>query len=99
MKGKSSELLLQLIREDMQYDFIYVDGSHKTFDVYLDLFLAWQLLSRKSVLAIDDYLFNTGKSKELPYEYPYEAVNQFLKDIDGQYTMIDKDYRVFIEKC
>ena len=99
MKGKSSEILMQLIRADMQYDFIYVDGSHKTFDVFLDLFLSWQLLSSKGVMAIDDYMFHSDKSKELPYEYPYEAVNQFLRDIEGQYTLIDKDYRVFIEKC
>jgi len=99
MKGKSSAVLMQLILVGMQYDFIYVDGSHKTFDVYLDLFLSWQLLSSRGVLAIDDYLFHHNKCNELPYEYPYEAVNQFLRDIDGQYTMIDKDYRVFIEKC
>lgn len=98
MKGQSSEVLLELLREDMQYDFIYVDGSHRSFDVYLDLFLAWQLLRKGGVMAIDDYMYNADKIGELPYEFPYEAVNQFLKNYEGRYTLIDKAYRVFLEK-
>ena len=92
------DLLLELICEKMQYDFIYVDGSHKCLDVYLDLFLSWQLLRKGGVMAIDDYMYNVDKIGEQPYEYPYQAVKQFLKDNEGQYTLIDMDYRVFLEK-
>jgi cephalosporin hydroxylase len=98
MKGKSSAILLELVKSDMQYDFIYVDGSHRCLDVYLDLFLSWQLLRKGGVLAIDDYMYNFNSVKELPYEYPLEAVDQFLKDYEGNYYLIDKDYRVFLEK-
>jgi predicted O-methyltransferase YrrM len=98
MKGRSSDVLLQLICEKMQYDFIYVDGSHKCLDVYLDLFLSWQLLRNGGVMAIDDYLYNVDKTEEHPYEYPYQAVNQFLKDYEGKYKLIDMHYRVFLEK-
>jgi len=98
IKGNSSDVLLELVREKMQYDFIYVDGSHRCLDVYLDLFLAWKLLRKGGVMAIDDYMYHAEKIGELPYEYPYEAVNYFLKNIDGKYNLIDKDYRVFIEK-
>lgn len=98
MKGKSSAILLELVKSDMQYDFIYVDGSHRCLDVYLDLFLSWQLLRKGGVLAIDDYMYNFNRVKELPYDYPLEAVDQFLKDYEGNYYLIDKDYRVFLEK-
>ena len=98
MKGKSSEVLLELVKSDMIYDFIYVDGSHRCLDVYLDLFLSWKLLKKGGVLAIDDYMYHYNKTKEQPYEYPLEAVNQFLRDIEGKYLLIDKDYRVFLEK-
>jgi predicted O-methyltransferase YrrM len=98
MKGRSSDVLLELVRSDMQYDFIYVDGSHRCLDVYLDLFLAWQLLRKGGVMAIDDYMYHVKKIGEQPYEYPYEAVNQFLRDCGGKYNLIDKDYRVFLEK-
>jgi predicted O-methyltransferase YrrM len=98
MKGKSADILLELVRSDMQYDFIYVDGSHRCLDVYLDLFLSWQLLRKGGVLAIDDYMYCVDKIGEHPYEYPYEAVNQFLKDNEGKYNLIDMNYRVFLEK-
>jgi predicted O-methyltransferase YrrM len=98
IKGRSSDVLIELVIEKMQYDFIYVDGSHKCLDVYLDLFLAWQLLKKGGVMAIDDYMYHVDKIKEMPYEYPYEAVNYFLKSITGKYFIIDKDYRLFIEK-
>ncbi len=98
LKGKSSDVLLELIKSDLKYDFIYVDGSHRCLDVYLDLFLSWQLLRKGGVLAIDDYMYCNEKLGEQPYEYPFEAVNQFLKDYEGKYTVIDKDYRVFLEK-
>jgi predicted O-methyltransferase YrrM len=98
MKGRSANVLLELIRADMQYDFIYVDGSHRCLDVYLDLFLSWQLLRKGGVMAIDDYTYQIDKIGEQPHEYPYEAVNQFLKDYEGKYTVIDKDYRLFLEK-
>ena len=39
------------------------------------------------------------KIKELPYEYPYEAVNQFLKKYEKEMIVLEKGYRVFIEKC
>jgi predicted O-methyltransferase YrrM len=98
IKGRSSDVLIELVIEKMQYDFIYVDGSHKCLDVYLDLFLVWQLLKKGGVMAIDDYMYHVDKIKEMPYEYPYEAVNYFLKSITGKYFIIDKDYRLFIEK-
>lgn len=98
MKGRSSDMLLELICEKVQYDFIYVDGSHKCLDVYLDLFLGWQLLRKGGVVAIDDYLYHADKTGEQPYEYPYQAVNKFLKDYEGKYKLIDMDYRVFLEK-
>ena len=43
-------------------------------------------------------MYNVDKIKELPYEYPYEAINYFLESITGKYYLIDKDYRIFIEK-
>jgi hypothetical protein len=98
LKGCSRDVLLELIYGKVQYDFIYVDGCHKCLDVYLDLFLSWQLLRKGGVMAIDDYLFNVDKIEERPYEYPYQAVNKFLKDNEGRYRLIDMDYRVFLHK-
>jgi len=98
IKGDSAEALLVLIKNNQLFDFIYVDGSHKCLDVHLDLFLSWKLLRKGGVLAIDDYMYHWDKVKEQPYEYPFEGVNDFLKKYEQEYSILSKDYRVFLEK-
>ena len=48
--------LCELIEAGQQFDFIYVDGSHKCLDCYGDMILAWQLLRKGGVLAVDDVI-------------------------------------------
>lgn len=36
------------------FDVVYIDGSHKTDDVFVDSLLAWRLLNDASVLIWDD---------------------------------------------
>ena len=66
IKGNSSEKLLEL--ELDSFDFIYIDGSHKCLDVYLDACLAWKLLKPGGYIVFDDYLFNTGDILGSPKE-------------------------------
>jgi len=98
IKGDSSKVLLELLKKEEDFDFIYLDGSHKCLDVHLDLFLSWKLLRKGGILAIDDYMYHWDKVKEQPYEYPFEAVNDFLKKYEEEYSILSKDYRVFLEK-
>jgi predicted O-methyltransferase YrrM/tetratricopeptide (TPR) repeat protein len=98
IKGDSAETLLFLIKNNQVFDFIYVDCSHKCLDVHLDLFLSWKLLRKGGILAIDDYMYHWDKVKEQPFEYPFEGVNTFLKKYEQEYSILSKDYRVFIEK-
>jgi len=90
IKGKSSEELFKL--DLTSFDFIYIDGSHKCLDVYLDAILAWRLLRKGGILGFDDYLFN----KNVPLDSPYEAINHFLKSVP--HKVLSMDYRVFIRK-
>jgi predicted O-methyltransferase YrrM/tetratricopeptide (TPR) repeat protein len=98
IKGNSHDVLCEFIRKGEMFDFIYVDGSHRCLDVCLDLFLSWQCLNKGGVLAIDDYMYRYDRVKDMPYEYPFEAVNDFLKKYDSEYVLLDKNYRVFLEK-
>jgi len=90
IKGKSSEKLFEL--DLTSFDFIYIDGSHKCLDVYLDAVLAWRLLRKGGILGFDDYLFNKG----VTLDSPYEAINNFLKGVTHE--ILYMDYRVFIRK-
>jgi predicted O-methyltransferase YrrM len=89
IKGKSSEKLFEI---QELFDFIYVDGSHKCLDVYLDGTLSWKLLKPGGVLVFDDYLFNKGNI----LESPYEAINHFIEN--NKCKVLMKNWRIFLQK-
>ena len=95
IKGDSFELLIEMIKNNESYDFIYVDGSHLAFDCYSDLILSWKLLQKGGLLAIDDYLYN---SDGLVIESPFEGVNHFLNKFEKEIQILHKGYRVFLQK-
>ena len=90
----STSALIQFIKDNKKFDFIYVDGSHLLLDCYSDLILSWEILETGGILAIDDYLYN----KEQLLKSPFEAVNHFLKIFNGKYKLLNSGYRVFLEK-
>lgn len=90
----STTALINMIKYNDGYDFIYVDGSHKLLDCYTDLILSWRLLKSGGIMGIDDYLWN---NKDL-LGSPFESVNHFLKKYENDINILAKDYRVFIEK-
>ena len=93
-KGDSYDILLEMNNLEQKYDFIYVDGSHLCLDAYLDLMLSWKLLNVGGIMAIDDYTFNLN----IQMQSPFEAVNHFLEKCGDEITVLNKGYRVFIEK-
>jgi predicted O-methyltransferase YrrM/tetratricopeptide (TPR) repeat protein len=97
IKGKSSNVLMNMIKQKELFDFIYVDGSHKCLDVAIDLCLSWQLLRNGGIMAIDDYLYSCENNLGINVlDYPYHAVNHFLESHKNEFTILEKGYRVFI---
>jgi predicted O-methyltransferase YrrM len=94
IKMKSTTALLNYIRTNETFDFIYVDGSHLLLDCYTDLVLSWEILEKNGILAIDDYYYK----KDTILESPFEAVNHFLKEYENKYKLLHQGYRVFIQK-
>jgi hypothetical protein len=95
IKGDSCEVLFEMMRENKVFDFIYIDGSHKSFDCYSDLIISWRLLEKGGLLAIDDYLYN--KEGDV-VNSPFECVNHFLKKHYKEIKILHNGYRVFLEK-
>ena len=95
IKGDSYEVLFEMMKENKRFDFIYIDGSHLSFDCYSDLMISWRLLERGGILAIDDYLYNTEGAV---IDSPFEGVNHFLKKHDKEMKILHKGYRVFLQK-
>ena len=96
IKGDSAFVLIDLIKQNKRYDFIYVDGSHKAIDCYSDCLLSWQLLNDNGIMAIDDYLYKISLTDE--FENVQKGVDHFLEKIKGQYIILEKGYRIFIKK-
>ena len=97
MKGYSQSVLPSLIRQNRQFDFIYVDGSHTAFNTHSDLQFAWALLKQGGVLAIDDYLYDPFHGQQ-PLETPKPAIDHFIASHAFEFTKISIGYRVFLQK-
>jgi len=107
IKGDSHQVLTNMLLQHEQFDFIYIDGSHSSVDCYTDCYLAWKLLNKGGIMAIDDYLYNCEdhsipllkvKGDQHMEHSPYHGINHFLKKYKGEYRVIDIAYRVFLEK-
>ena len=96
IKGDSSKVLMDMVVKNNMHDFIYVDGSHLMLDCYLDLILSWKILNKGGILAIDDYTYNIDSGNKL--DSPFEGVNHFLKKYENEYILLNKGYRVFLQK-
>lgn len=60
-----------------KYDFIYIDGSHLSVDVFIDAFYSFHLLNDNGIIIFDD--FKHSVYKELIYLSPSIAIYIFYK--------------------
>ena len=95
IENDSAVALHDLIKQGRQFEFIYVDGSHRALDTLLDVTLAWILLPRGGILAIDDYTFLPDNDTE---NRPQPAVDFFMKKFNGKFMILNMGYRLFLQK-
>jgi hypothetical protein len=84
------------VRDGYGYDFVYVDGSHKSHDVYRDAVNAWKWLRPRGTIAFDDYKWSDGVSK--PEELPKAAIDRFMFEHAGQFRLLEYGYQVWLRK-
>jgi hypothetical protein len=77
------------------YDFIYIDGDHTEKIVYADAIGAWPRLKTEGILAFDDYLWGQDVHPSLR---PKLAIDRFLEEKQGEYTLLSQDYQVWVQK-
>lgn len=75
MVRKSQDAMATLMHQSMQYDFIYIDGSHSGPDVLSDAIMAYHLCREGGMIAFDDYLW--GYQWDL-IERPKMAIDCFV---------------------
>lgn len=83
--------LAELITENAQFDFIYVDGSHSADEVLADAVMAFGLLKKNGYMIFDDYLWMAAAdSLDRPKMSIDAFVNMFQKHIEVK--MINYQY-------
>ncbi len=90
MKTKSYSALSQLIQQQQQFDFIYVDGDHDPATTLTDAAMAWGLLRQGGVMLFDDY--------EYPQEPTKCGIDGFLMGFVGKYDLLLKNYQLAVVK-
>jgi predicted O-methyltransferase YrrM len=95
IKARSCEALARLAIDLRRFDFIYVDGSHHSTDVYTDAAMAWPMLVRCGIIVFDDYGWTMMQTAA---ERPKLGVDAFLAGQDGQYRELYRGYVMIVEK-
>jgi len=73
-----------------QFDFIYVDGDHRTEGVYIDAINSIKLCKTNGFILFDDY--------HPTWSDTVKGIDKFLIEYKGQYKIIKKEYQVLIQK-
>lgn len=91
--GMSQELLRK--ERLHSFDFVYVDGSHRSPDVLEDAVLAWRLLKPEGILVFDDYEWDIYPGT---LNNPRAGIDAFLEIYTDQFSVISQGYQMAVRK-
>ncbi|HJW96321.1 MAG TPA: class I SAM-dependent methyltransferase [Thermoanaerobaculia bacterium] len=94
--GRSQDVLPVLPQS--QFDFIYVDGSHKVGDVLQDAVLTWPLLRAGGLMIFDDYDLCDDAAPGLLARAPGRAIDAFAALLGSSAATIRKDWQFVLQK-
>lgn len=77
------------------FDFIYIDASHKAKDVLTDACMAWPLLKNGGVMVFDDYLW--GDPRDALHR-PKLAVDAFINLFSEGLTVVHLGLQAAVKK-
>ena len=100
IKGKSEDILPQLLNDGSRYDFIYIDGDHSYEATKPALETCWQMLNPDGVLFLDDYNDHLRKN---PFKFGVDsAVNEFFLSLPREefrvLSNVHLDYQFYVRK-
>jgi predicted O-methyltransferase YrrM len=91
----STTELASKIQDGIQYDFIYIDGSHIAKDVLTDACMAWQVLKPKGIIVFDDYVW--GDPRDILHR-PKAAIDAFTNIFAEEAEIIHVGYQLVVRK-
>jgi predicted O-methyltransferase YrrM len=88
LEGTSDAMIPNLLNNTI--DFAYIDGDHSPEQVYKDATNILPKMKSNSIILFDDYKFNTNNI------ITSIGIDKFLKEIEGKYELIFKNYQLAI---
>jgi lipopolysaccharide biosynthesis glycosyltransferase/predicted O-methyltransferase YrrM len=91
--------------QDQGFDWVYVDGSHRSDDTLLDGEMAWRLTRKGGLMIFDDYLWNVEPDTSI--HHPKRGIDAFLALHHGEYERLSakngvegegEEYQVVLKK-
>ncbi|HEY6213868.1 MAG TPA: class I SAM-dependent methyltransferase [Vicinamibacterales bacterium] len=93
-----SQVVVRML-QPVQFDFIYVDGSHKVGDVLVDAVLAWTVLRPGGVVMFDDYaLVDDAAPEGLMARAPGRALDAFMSILGQSAELVRRDWQLVLRK-
>lgn len=98
LKGQSSTMLevLKNTGHKNSFDFIYIDGSHKTEDVKLDSLFSYSLIRDRGIIVFDDYLWRDPNNIKCD-DVPMPAIDFFLDKYKEEVNILHKGWQLIVE--
>lgn len=93
----SSQVILRSMPPS-QFDFVYVDGSHRVGDVLQDAVLAWTVLKPGGTAMFDDYDLVDDVAAGLLARAPGRALDAFLTILGESATIMRRDWQLVLRK-
>ncbi|TEB21393.1 glycosyltransferase family 8 protein [Coprinellus micaceus] len=87
------------------FDWVYVDGSHRSDDTFLDGEMAWRLTRKGGLMIFDDYLWDVEPDTSI--HHPRRGIDAFLALHHGEYERLSaksgaegegREYQVVLKK-
>jgi len=98
-KGTSSQWLAHFLveapKDRVDFDFIYIDGSHIAKDVLTDACMAWPLLKPKGLMVFDDYMW--GNPRDALHR-PKIAIDAFTNIFGETAEIVHVGYQLVVRK-
>ncbi len=81
---------------DMEYDLIYIDGSHECSQINRDMENSFKVLKKNGIMWMDDY--GGGELDKNGVGYIKHTMNLFCQRHEGEYKLIHANYQLAIVK-
>jgi predicted O-methyltransferase YrrM len=84
------------LNNNEKFDVIYVDGYHKSNQVFKDCINSWKILNLNGILICDDYIWDHYFDVK---NNPCYAINKFLKTLNNSYKVLQiSNSQIFLQK-